>query len=223
MIDDADRWDAIHKKTHKPDEPHSQYAEEVEKLFPRKSLVVDMGAGTGLDALYFLKNGHSVIAFDISPFALDIITQKASQYNLSTKLVTRKVDFGLHALPVKDSSVDVVYSRISLNYFGAKQTTKIFKDIYRILKSSGRAFVTLKSPDDTVEMEYLEKTGSIYEPNVYIEGGMLRSRFTQEQLREILKDTDIPGFNIRSFEEDLSSKGDSHHPRLFVNEVTFSK
>jgi len=42
-------------------------------------------------------------------------------------------------------------------------------------------------------------------------------------LREILKDTDIPGFNIRSFEEDLSSKGDSHHPRLFVNEVTFSK
>ena len=127
------------------------------------------------------------------------------------------------AIPIKDDSIDVVYSRISLNYFGAKQTTKTFKDIYRILKLGGMAFITMKSPDDSLEMQYLERSSTLYEPNVFIEGGMLRSRFTQEQLKVILKEAEIPGFELDSYQEDLTSKGEEHNKTLFVNEINFKK
>lgn len=222
-MDDAKRWDFIHKKIHKENEWHSHYAEEKERLFPRGSLVVEMGAGTGADVMYFLKNGHSVVALDISEFALKVIQEKAKEHKLTKNLVTRQVDFGLHSIPVKDSSVDIVYSRISLNYFGSKQTTIIFKDIYRILKDGGSAYISLKSPDDVVEMEYLEKSASIYEPNVYIEGGMLRSRFTAKQLEDMLKRAGIYKFEVKPFQEDLGGKKEGHHPTLFVNEITFRK
>ncbi len=222
-MDDSKRWDAIHQKVHKEHEWHSRYAEEKEKLFPRNCLVVDLGAGTGADALYFLKKGHYVVALDISEFALKVTQEKAKLAGVSKNLVTRQMDFGLHAIPIKDDSVDAVYSRISLNYFGAKQTTKLFLDVYRILKPGGEAFITLKSPDDTIEMEYLEKSATIYEPNVFIEGGMLRSRFTPEQLKTMLQRAQIPNFQVRALKEDLSGRRVGHHPVLFVNEVSFKK
>ncbi|KKQ97766.1 MAG: hypothetical protein UT24_C0012G0078 [Candidatus Woesebacteria bacterium GW2011_GWB1_39_12] len=221
--DDATRWDLIHKKSYKTSETHSKYAEEKEALFPRNSLVVELGAGRGADAIYFLTKGHSVIALDISPFALKLLQEKVKGLNLGKKLVVRQVDFGLQAIPIKDDSIDVVYSRISLNYFGAKQTTKTFKDIYRILKLGGMAFITMKSPDDSLEMQYLERSSTLYEPNVFIEGGMLRSRFTQEQLKVILKEAEIPGFELDSYQEDLTSKGEEHNKTLFVNEINFKK
>jgi len=182
-MDDATRWDQIHQKNYKDDENHSVYAEEKEKLFPRGAMIVELGSGTGADAVYFLKQGHSVIAMDISAFALQKLEERAEKEGLSKKLKTFQVDFGLQDIPIKENSVDVVYSRISLNYFGARQTTKLFRDIYKILKPGGTAFLSFRSPDDVNEMEYLERTSTLYEPNVFIEGDMLRSRFTVEQCK----------------------------------------
>ena len=223
MTIDAKRWDSIHQKIHKQQEWHSSYAEVKEKLFPRNSLIVDLGAGTGADAVYFLRNGHSVVALDISEFALKVIQEKAKSAGFSKNLVTKQVDFGLFLLPVKDASVDVVYSRISLNYFGSKQTAIIFGDIYRILKPGGFAYISLKSPDDTVEMEYLEKSSTVYEPNVFIEGGMLRSRFSIKQIEAILRKSGIQNFEVKSYKEDLGGRREEHHPILYVNEITFKK
>lgn len=223
MIDDAKHWDAIHQKIHKKQEWHSLYAEEKEKLFPRGSLVVDLGAGTGADAIYFLKNGHSVVALDISEFALKVTQEKAKSAGFLKNLVTRQVDFGLHPFPIKDASVDVVYSRISLNYFGSKQTTIIFKDIYRILKPGSFAYISFKSPDDAVEMEYLEKSATVYESGVYIEGGMLRSRFNKTQIEEMLSKAGILEFEVKPYNESLSGRSEGHHPELFVNDILIKK
>jgi ubiquinone/menaquinone biosynthesis C-methylase UbiE len=223
MISDSQRWDIIHQRNHKPDELHSQYAEVVEKSFPRGSLIVELGAGTGADAMFFLRQGHSIIALDISAFALKTLADKVNKENFSKRLITKQVDFGLHAIPVKNDSIDIAYSRISLNYFDAPHTTKIFSDIYRVLKVGGKAFLTFKSPDDTLEMEYLTKSSTVYEPNVFIEGGMLRSRFSEDQLKEILTKAQIEEFAVRPFKEDLGRKGGGHHPSLYVNEVTFTK
>lgn len=223
MTVDAKRWDAIHQNIHKANEWHSSYAEEKEKLFPRNALVVDLGAGTGADAVYFLKKGHSVVALDISEFALKVTQEKAKAAGLSKNLVTRQMDLGLHSIPVKDASIDVVYSRISINYFGVKQTTFIFREIYRVIKNGGGAYISLKSPDDAIEFEYLEKSATLYEPNVFIEGGMLRSRFTKIQLEEILIGAGIRNFEVKPHKENLGGRNEGHHPILFVNEVSFKK
>jgi hypothetical protein len=72
-------------------------------------------------------------------------------------------------------------------------------------------------------MEYLEKSASIYEPGVFIEGGMLRSRFTLEQLEDMLKKAGISKFEVKPYKEDLGEKKEGHHPVLHVNEISFSK
>lgn len=223
MIDDAARWDLVHKKIYQEGEWHSKYAEEKEKLFPRSSTVVDLGGGTGADAMFFLQNGHSVVVLDISEFALAVAQEKAKKLNFSERLVVKQTDFGLHPLPLKDASVDAAYSRISLNYFPADQTTLLFKDIYRILKPGAKAYLTLKSPDDEAEMEYLRKTAVEYEPNVYIENGQLRSRFTVEQLKNMLREAGISNFQVNPYREPLAPKEGGHHPELLVNEVVFTK
>ena len=223
MIDDATRWDIVHKKIYQEAEWHSKYAEEKEKLFPRGSMVVDLGGGTGADAMYFLQSGHSVVVVDISEFALKVAQEKANKLNLSERLVVKQTDFGLHPLPLKDASIDAAYSRISLNYFPADQTIVIFKDVYRILKPGASAYLTLKSPDDKAEMEYFRENAVEYEPNVYIENGQLRSRFTAEQLKNILHEAGIANFQVNLYREPLAPKEGRHHPELLVNEVVFTK
>ena len=81
-INDAERWDTIHQKTHKQDNFPSSYAKEKEKLFPRSSLIIELGGGTGEDAIYFLKQGHSVVILDISEFALRVAEEKAKRLSL---------------------------------------------------------------------------------------------------------------------------------------------
>jgi len=221
MIDEAELWDSIHQKSLKQDETPSLYALEVEPLFPRSSILVELGAGTGNDALFFLSKGHKVIALDISSFALKTLNERAKRKGLSDNLMTRKMDFSYGAFPIKENSVDVVYSRISLNYFPRKRTVEIFSNIYKILKVGGRAFLTLKSPEDLNEMQRL-KDLSLFEPYVFIDAGILKSRFPKEELERILKDAGIPNFSVSPYKEDLSKK-EGVETFLYVNEVRFYK
>ena len=223
MHDDTKRWDAIHEKIHTEKTRHSQYAEDKEKLFPRGSVVVDLGGGTGEDAVYFLQNDHSVILFDISEFAIKKAQEKANQYGISAKLVVRQVDYGLEPIPLKDASVDVAFSRISLDYFPMDQTMTIFQQIYRVLKPGGKAFLAFKSPEDEKEMEILKKFSTEYEPGVYIHNNMLLSRFTKEQLNEILTKAGIPKFGVNTYKEEQHDKPEETHPDLILNDISFAK
>lgn len=216
--DDVKRWDAVHEKTYKEDVGHSNYAEEKEKLFPRGAVVCELGGGTGADAVYFLKKGHSVALLDISEFALKTAQKRAQQAKLAERLKVVQTDFGMYDIPLSNNSVDVCYSRISLNYFGEKQTTKLFADILRILKPGGQAFLTFKSNEDAKEMEYLEKTATAYEPFVYIDNGQLRSRFPKEMLEDMVQKAGVANFSVTPKQEDLGG-GQS----LFVNEVVLQK
>ncbi|MFC1649157.1 class I SAM-dependent methyltransferase [Patescibacteria group bacterium] len=223
MVDDVTRWNTIHQKIHKDEEGHSVYAEEKEKLFPKGSVICDLGGGSGGDAIYFLKQGHSVIVLDISDFALELTRSKAKAVGYADKLVTKHMDFGLHELPIKDNSVDIAYSRLSLHYFGKTRTSEMFNDIYRFIKPNGTAYLTFKSPKDEAEMERLQAVASVYEENVYIEGGQLRSRFTVEQLKQILKDAGIKSCTVNPYQEMLGVKGTGKHELLLQNEVVFTK
>lgn len=222
VVTDAERWDAVHQQISRGDEAHSNYAEDKEKLFPRTSMIAELGGGTGSDALHFLRQGHSVVILDISQYALAVARERANKENLADRLATQVTDFGMHQMPIKDGSVDIVYSRISLNYFDAEHTKNLFADIYRMLKPDGKAYLSLKSPDDTKEMEYLENVGVLYEPNVYIENGQLRSRFTKEQLEIMLQSAGITDFQVSPLKEPLKGMEDTGRV-LYLNEVIIHK
>lgn len=223
MVNDVAHWDSVHQKTHKGTEPHSKYAEEKEKHFPRGALVVDLGAGAGADALFFARNGHKVILLDISPFALTKAKERALAEGLHNSITTQQTDFGLHEFPIKSDSIDVVYSRISLHYFESQHTIRLFRDIYRMLKTGGTAYLTFKSPKDEVEMEYLKTRASEFEENVFIENDQLRSRFTVEQLNLMLEKAGIDTASVNEYVEELIGQDGTSVGKLHLNEVVIRK
>lgn len=225
MIDphDSKRWDRIHTKSTDADLQPSVYAKEKEQLFPRNSIVCDLGGGTGGDAVYFLLKGHQVILFDISQHALGVAQKLAKANKVADKLQVRQVDFGYQELPLNTNSVDVVYSRISLNYFPAEQTVRIFINIFNVLKPASVAYISLKSPDDKVEMKRFSENLSQFEPQVYIDGRQLRSRFTLDKLGEIMGAAGILNVKITPRTQNLGVSKDGKPQTLYVNEVEFKK
>ncbi len=59
----------------------SNYAMDKEKLFPRNSIVCDLGGGDGIDSLYFIEKGHKVYLYDISDLALKLAVERAKEKN----------------------------------------------------------------------------------------------------------------------------------------------
>lgn len=227
MDTDSLRWDEIHKKIPSDLERHSQYAERCEKLFPRSCTICDLAGGLGYDAMYFLSRGHSVILLDISDYALKHAKEMAKNNKYDKKLIVKKADFGEGALPMKNDSVNIVFSRIGFNYFPYKETRALLADAYRILKLDGKAFVAFKSPEDEEDFSFLKKNAVELEKNVFIEGEQIRSRFDQTQLENILTEIGISDYSVRPYKEERETMHDdfmkANKKTLFLNEVQFRK
>ena len=226
MATDADRWDEIHKKLPSDLARHSHYAEHCEPHFPRSSSICDLAGGLGFDAMFFASKGHSVIILDISDYALNHALELAKINNTANKIVVKKVDFGLSNIPLKDSSVDIVFSRIGFNYFPSKETRALLAEAYRILKIDGKAYIAFKSPEDKADYDFLKKNAVEMEKNVFIEGEQVRSRFTKEQLEQMLSEIGISDYTVSPFIEERELGEDSNKSsksELYLNEVYFKK
>ena len=223
MKDLADKWNKTASGIPSDKDP-SYYAIERETLFTRNAKVCDLGGCTGIDSIYFIKQGHKVTLVDISDYALNEAVIKAEALNLRSRLFISHVDFSEGALPFKDKTFNVVYSRLALHYFPSRILSELFKDIHRILKSEGRAFITLKSPDDKDEMKYLNETAKKIEDGVFVGDGHIITRFSIEKLVEILKDANIHDYEVTPYEETLEGRKDSVKSGLsefLLNEVQF--
>jgi ubiquinone/menaquinone biosynthesis C-methylase UbiE len=227
MGNDSSRWDEIHKNIPQDLERHSQYAEVCERIFPRSSTICDLAGGLGYDAMYFIENGHNVIILDISSYALKHATQLAKNNNVSKKLVVKRCDFSNKMLPLKDKSVDVVFSRIGFNYFPYNETRALLAEVYRILKVDGKAYIAFKSPDDTEDYNFLKANTVELEDNVFIEGEQIRSRFTKTQLEQMLSEIGIAEYSVTPFREERETIRDefmkASKQALCLNEVKFKK
>jgi ubiquinone/menaquinone biosynthesis C-methylase UbiE len=227
MIDLQDFWNKNSARI-PGDKGHSLYAAEKEKEFPRNSRVCDLGGGTGTDGTYFAEKGHSVVLVDIADEQLEKAAVRASTLGLADKLKTVQCDFSFGKLPFDDESLDIVYSRLALHYFESEVLSRLFAEVYRILRKSGKTYLTLKSPDDTAEMEFLATTATEQEEGVFNEEGRLKTRFKLERLEKILVDAGIPSdsFRVVTYTEKLGNSNDlvkSGHDEFIVNQVTITK
>jgi ubiquinone/menaquinone biosynthesis C-methylase UbiE len=227
MVTDTVRWNEIHKKIPQDLARHSQYAEHCERIFPGASTVCDLAGGLGYDAMYFIGKGHNVIILDISDYALKQALQLAKDNKVSKKLVVRKADFSSGAIPLKNKSIDIVFSRIGFNYFPYEETRALLAEAYRILKIDGKAYIAFKSPEDEDDYNFLKKNTVEMEKNVFIEGEQIRSRFTKEQLEQMLIDIGISDYSVNSFVEERETIRDEFMKAskkvLYLNEVQFKK
>lgn len=210
------------------DKGESIYAIEKEKLFPRASKVCDLGGGTGTDSIYFARKGHDVKLVDIADEPLAKANLKAEQEDLKDKITTLQCDFSGGTIPLSSNNYDVIYSRLALHYFESAILSQIFAEIYRILKEGGSTYLTLKSPDDKAEMDYLATTAIEIEAGVFDEDGRIKTRYTTERLEKIISDAGVPSAQVQvhAVTEKLGNENDivkSGNSTFIVNEIVIRK
>ncbi len=108
--------------------------------------VLELGCGTGGDALYFAQKGMNVIAVDFSKAAIDELKKARDREELDN-LVCRIKDFTkpwdreIYA----PGSVDAVFANQSLHYFDSSTTQNILSYIHQTLKPAGILFACVFS------------------------------------------------------------------------------
>lgn len=103
-------------------------------------VVLDLGSGAGFDSfLAVRKVGDTgrVIGVDMTEEML------IKARNLAEKYGFKNIEFrhgDIEALPVEDESIDVIISNCVINL--APDKLKVFKEAYRVLKKTGRMYVS---------------------------------------------------------------------------------
>ena len=123
----------------------SIFAEYAVEFFPKEGKILEIGTGKGGDAGFFHSRGYEVVATDFSEEAIKFARKNFKGVEF-IRLDTAQ------GLPFENNSFDVVYSHMSLHYFDAQTTRKIFEDIHRVLKPNG-IFATITNTIDDTEQE----------------------------------------------------------------------
>lgn len=142
-------WEKLYEKKGRYGVKSCSFAVEalkwVKKIKANK--ILDLGGGEGRDSMFFAKNDYEVFCLDFSKRAIESCNKNAVK-NKVQKLVHPSLYDISKTLKFDDSTFDVVFAHLSLHYFDDETTTKIFSEIWRVLKTDGLFFVKVKSTED---------------------------------------------------------------------------
>lgn len=116
MQQDRVRWDVLHTKGHDGLDP-STFLGALLPYLPggrgpsgaERFRALDVACGKGPDTLLLARVGYKVDALDISPVALRIVEERASQEGLEALIETQEVDLSDAQLPT--DTYDLVFCR----------------------------------------------------------------------------------------------------------------
>lgn len=197
--------DAILKYSEGP----TTFASRASQIIKPHASILELGCGVGNDSYYLAKQGHTVLATDVSEVA---IGKNRNRYTNFGNLRFEVLDLR-EPLSFNDNTFDTVYARLSLHYFIDSVTKRIFTDIHRVLKPGGMLLFMCKTTSDV-----LYGKGDELEQNMYEHEGHVRHFFSIAYAKECLGDrfiiesliekTDLLYGRSSSFIEVIAKKAD---------------
>lgn len=175
----------------------------LEKTKINRGIVLDLGPGPGYLSIALAKKCKmmDVIGVDLSPEMIKVAIKNVKRENLKNIKFQHS---DIHALPFTDNYADLVVSQGSLHHW--QDPVQAFKEIYRVLKFQGSAFIndlrrdTSKKVIENV-MNFIEEDFKPYFIN------SVKACYTISELEEILNRANIPNFRIfTGFEQKLLFK-----------------
>jgi SAM-dependent methyltransferase len=107
--------------------------------------VLDLGCGSGYDALAMAELGFTVSGCDISQHAIDHAIQQAAE---AGKAINYQQHDIAQSLPYPDSSFDAVICNLTLHMFPADVADEIVNEVSRCLAPSGLFLFHVNSTED---------------------------------------------------------------------------
>ena len=130
--------DKVNKGIIPKDNIDLQNVNQLIKLIPQNSKILDISIGDGIYSEYFIDKGFDVYGTDISDLAIDTMKEKQSDY-------TWVVHDTLKKFPFPNNFFDLVFARLSLHYFVMDEVVKVLSDINRILNDNGYLYILVKT------------------------------------------------------------------------------
>ena len=147
--------------------------------------ILDLGCGTGRNAIYLAKQGFLVYALDISKTGVAIAKKKAKLLNL------KNIKFNvadMNQTPYPDNYFDAVVCMFTLSHGLLKDNQDAVNEIYRILRPKGMLMTQLMSVKDKTCGK-----GKKIEKNTFLGGmeddkHMMHHYFTKEEIGILLSE-----------------------------------
>lgn len=113
----------------------SQVYNHVGQFLPEPRRILELNAGTGIDALHFVSQGHSVHATDLSDGMVEQIRRKASHFQVQDRLTVQQLSY--HQLDqLSTEKFDFVFSNFGgLNCI--EDLAHVTRNLPRILRVGG--------------------------------------------------------------------------------------
>lgn len=154
--------------------------------------VIDIGAGKGRNALYFLEQGFEVYATDFIQEALDELMSRAKQSDLDKNLKIINCEIN-NVWPFPDDYFDyAIDSLSSIDIDGYEERCKFKNELMRTLKKGGVSLFRTVSVNDELETKLMKKyPGNEKNSSKWPESDKFQKNYSYEEIREFYKDFHI--------------------------------
>lgn len=144
-------------------EPQPGVSEFVAGLPPR-SLVLDVGAGDGRNSSVVIAAGHQAVLLDIASTALDLALHNLRN---AQSIMPLAVLGSMEEMPIAAAQFDAVICLDALPQ--AHHAERAMREIHRVLKPGGHAFLNLFTPADCAwgEGEQLGPRSWVYKQTLF--------------------------------------------------------
>ncbi len=148
---------------------------------------LDIGTGPGHDAVFLIQKGFNVIGIDISPTALKLARETASNAGLFGFFQVGDI----RQIPVEDRFIDFAYDRGCFHVLAPEDRPQAVREVHRVLRKGGlyllKVFSDKEPPHPSPSPSRGEGVG----------GGDGPHRFTRKELDDLFSGT----FNTHRFWE----------------------